>query len=247
MLGWTVSAPTVPTMPRPASRASRSTRRTSSAAEASASFRAAMGVPPAWSCRPRIVTRNRLGAAIAVTTPTGRPARSRVADCSMWSSRYRAMLPGSRRASPRRAARPPTVSIASPRVLPWLSRSAATVSASIRPLMARLPIVESPKSDGSSQVKFTTSRGRPSRCPAAWRHRATSSPARTPAIPSNRPPACTVSRCEPVMIDGPSCRPGRRPITLAAASTVTSSPAARISAATQARAARSSSEKARRV
>ena len=49
------------------------------------------------------------------------------------------------------------------------------------------------------------------------------------------------------MIEGPSSTPGRRPITLAAASTVTQRPAARISAATQARAARSSSEKARRV
>ena len=47
MFGCTVSAPTVPTMPRPASRARRSTRRTISAAGTSASFRTAMGVPPA--------------------------------------------------------------------------------------------------------------------------------------------------------------------------------------------------------
>ena len=77
------------------------------------------------------------------------------------------MLPGARRASSSRAAWPPTVSMAAPSVWPRASRSPATVSGPMRPLIARLPMVDSPKSEGSSHVKFTTSSGRSSSYPAS--------------------------------------------------------------------------------
>ena len=122
------------------------------------------------------------------------------------------MSPGARRAASSSAARPPTESIAPASVRPVRSRRRAAVAASSLPLSARLPIVESPKSDGSSQVKLTTSSGCRSRCPLASRQRATSRPASTPAMPSNRPPASTVSRCEPTMRAGVESVPARRPI-----------------------------------
>ena len=136
-------------------------------------------------------------------------------------------LPGTARCcrarstGPRRGARRgrPPCRMASPRLLPTAVVGSPATSCRRRSgrSMARLPIVESPKSEGSSQVKFTTSRGRPSR-------RATTCLVEAPRHLEPRPghagdpvepsaPASDACRDgSHVMIEGPSCRhrPARR-------------------------------------
>ena len=74
---------TSPAVPRPAA----STAPIHSAAAASASRRAVIGVVPAWAAAPANVTDARVWPAIASTTPTGSSASSSTGPCSMWTSR----------------------------------------------------------------------------------------------------------------------------------------------------------------
>ena len=129
-----------------------------------------------------------------------------------------------------------------------LSSVCASCFSSSRPAMARLPMVEKPKGEGSSAVKTTTSRGWSNATCNSPKRRQTSRAATTPATPSKRPPPRTVSMCEPVMMTGPCLRPPRRPMRLPAASTRTARPTScSMILRTSARAFRSCSEKARRV
>ena len=66
----------------------RSAASTNSAAAASASRRRSIGVVPAWPAWPSKARLKRVWPAIAVTTPSGRPAASSTGPCSMWTSKY---------------------------------------------------------------------------------------------------------------------------------------------------------------
>ena len=97
----------------------------------------------------------------------------------------------------------------------------------------------------SSLVKNATASGRGGVRPACMRVSITSMPARTPRLPSNRPPVRTVSMCEPVITGrpAPTCQV---PTTLPTASTTTSRPRSRIHVTTRSRPSRSASVRARR-
>ncbi|CAB3709431.1 hypothetical protein LMG3431_05904 [Achromobacter pestifer] len=93
-----------------------------------------------------------------------------------------------------------------------------------------------------------TSNGCSSSMPCSCMVRATSMPASTPMMPSKRPPAMTVSQCEPVAMGlRAGLRPARVPIRLPPASSRVARPAASNSLRSQARASLNSGEKARRV
>ncbi len=77
---------------------------------------------------------------------------------------------------------------------------------------------------GSSQTKSIISKGYESSIPASCKQRATSKAASTPTIPSNLPPASTVSICDPMHNEGPIEGPNR-PIRFPAGSTDVFNPA----------------------
>ena len=97
----------------------------------------------------------------------------------------------------------------------------------------------------SSSQKLTISSVSAAGCPVSCRVRSTSSAAITPYAPSSRPPAGTVSECDPDSSHGPL--PSRvRPKTLPASSRQAWSPASSMRLASQARAARSAGDPATR-
>ena len=142
-------SPTVATSPG-SSLAARSAASTNSAAAPSASRRRRIGVVPAWPAWPSKARLKRLWPAIAVTTPSGRPAASSTGPCSMWTSKYARMSSGT-------SAGPGSVApIASPSVTPAGSRSASSSGAS-RPTNARLPRNVLWNRSPSSSANATTS------------------------------------------------------------------------------------------
>ncbi len=99
----------------------------------------------------------------------------------------------------------------------------------------------------SSLVQSTTTIGRLVVWPISFRHRMTSSPAKTPAMPSKRPPLIWVSRWLPIKIGGKLLSvPSRRPKMFPAASISTVNPASLHHLQNRSRIVRSSSDNVRR-
>ena len=182
---------------------------------------------------------------IEVTTPTSRDCDSSTMPCSMCSSRKARI--SSRLACRSRSGSPPTLRKAARNASPPGSARSSILSSS-EPVMPRLPTHDSPYSLGSSARKSITSSVWSSWTPESRSARTTSSPVATPAMPSKRPPAGTVSLCEPTAITPSSgLRPSIRPIRLPAVSIRVVNPASVKRCASQARPSRNSAVNERRV
>src|SRR5207248_1995813 len=113
-----------------------------------------------------------------------------------------------------------------------LERDPSRGDQGISPPKARLPKSAALNRVPSSSMKATTQSGRSGSKPSSCRSRTACTAATTPSAPSSRPPAGTVSRCEPTSrgLPLPVCQ---RPKRLPAASISASSPSARIRSAAQ--------------
>ena len=121
----------------------RSAASTNSAAAASASRRRPIGVVPAWPAWPSKVRLKRVWPAIAVTTPSGRPAASSTGPCSMWTSKYArgAGRTAARRASPPIASRERDAVGVAQRQLAGVERADERAAAEERALEAQALLV----------------------------------------------------------------------------------------------------------
>ena len=116
------------------------------------------------------------------------------------------------------------------------------------PAQLRLPTQEIPKSLGSSARKSTTSRGCIRETCCSRIDCAASRAASNPSMPSKRPPAGTVSECDPATrAPKPRPVPGVRPMRFPPRSTSTARPAALNSSASHARPCANWRSNARRV
>ncbi len=153
----------------------------------------------------------------------------------------------SRTGPPSRPAAPPTRSIAAASVR-FEGKLRARSDSVNTPAQLRLPTQETPKSLGSSARKSTTSRGCRKEICCSRIDCAASRPASRPNTPSKRPPAGTVSECDPATRAPKSWPPpGLRPTRFPPASTSTLRPAAWNSLSSQVRPSANVGSKARRV